>query len=47
VGRYKAGEPPVLKLKFDAIGYFVFESASSIVYWNEKKQQFVKIAISD
>jgi hypothetical protein len=41
------GEPPVLKLKFDAIEYFVFESASSIVYWNEKKQQFVKIAISD
>jgi hypothetical protein len=34
------GEPPVLKLK-----YFVFESAS--VHWNEKKQQFGKIATSD
>ncbi len=27
--------------------YFVFESAPSIVYWNEKKRQFVQIAISD
>jgi len=36
-----------LKLKFDAIEYFAFEKGSDIVYWNEKKQQFVKIATSD
>jgi len=36
-----------LKLKYDAIEYFVFESASSIVYWDEEKQQFVKIATSE
>ncbi|GEM_PF-713279 len=40
-------EPAVLKLKREAINYIAFETASSIVYWDDEIQQFVQIATSD
>lgn len=42
-----AGEPARLNLKSKAIHYAVYESATSIYYWDKQAGKFKNIAISD
>lgn len=42
-----AGEPARLNLKLKAIHYAVYESATSIYYWDKQAKKFKNIAISD
>ncbi len=41
------GEPEVLELKSIGLAYFLFESASSIWFWDQKTEHFVQVWISD
>lgn len=43
----KRGEPAVLHLKNTGIEYFVYESSSSIFYWNQATNKFKRVAITD
>jgi hypothetical protein len=43
----KRGEPAVLRLKNAGIEYFVYESSSSIFYWNHSANKFKRVAITD
>ena len=43
----KKGEPEVLTLNNIGISYFLFESASSIWYWESAKNEFTQIWISN
>ncbi len=43
----KEGEPEILELEHDGIAYFLFESASSIWFWDHSKNKFRQIGISD
>lgn len=43
----KEGEPEILELKSVGIAYFLFESASSIWYWDNLKEEFTQVWISD
>ena len=43
----KEGEPKILNLKSIGIAYFLFESASSIWYWDNSKGKFTQVWISD
>ena len=42
-----AKEPPKITLLNPSIHYFVFESASSLIYWDSKRKKFAEIATSD
>ena len=41
------GEPAVLRLKRVGLVYAMYESASSIIYWDIGKNEFVRVWISD
>jgi hypothetical protein len=43
----KPGEPPKLTVKKAALDVYTCESASSYVYWNEKKKKFETVAMTD
>ena len=43
----KDGEPEFLTLNRIGVAYFLFESASSIWYWDDTKGEFIQIWISD
>jgi len=43
----KDGETPFITLKYPAIDYFLFESANSFFYWDDKLRKFQRIWMSD
>lgn len=43
----KEGEPKVLNLESIGIAYFLFESASSIWYWDNLNEKFIQVWIRD
>jgi hypothetical protein len=43
----KDGETPSIVLKYPAIDYFLFESANSFFYWDDKLWKFQRIWMSD
>lgn len=43
----KRGEPAVLPLRNPGFEYFVYESSSSIFYWNQSTNKFKRVAITD
>jgi len=43
----KEGEPEIFTLYGIGVAYFLFESASSIWYWDDSKGEFTEIWISD
>jgi hypothetical protein len=43
----KEDETEILKLKNPGINYFAFESANSVFYWDSRKNEFMRIWMSD
>ena len=43
----KEGEPEILELNKIGVAYFMFESASSLWYWDDSMMKFVQVWISD
>lgn len=41
------GEPEILDLKYSGIDYFLFESANSVFYWDDKTNSFKRVWLSD
>ena len=42
-----AGEPAVLRLRRPGVVYAMYESASSVFYWDAEAGEFTKVALSD
>jgi len=43
----RPGEPAELELERAGVSWFRFESAASIVYWDQASQEFVQVWVSD